>query len=196
MNPYNLILIRHGESQANVDEKLYLEIRDHNIELTDTGKTQALECGKVLGEILEKDGIKRVNVFVSPYKRTRQTWEEISKGLLWTKCFVSENPLLREQEYKIFKDYEDMLLKKERKKAFSIFFYRFKNAESQADVYLRAMTFLNHIRLMRVEKQSNTPVVIITHEVVIRMIMAILENKKVEDFGLHIKNCEIVKTKY
>ena len=45
----NLYLIRHGESQANVDEEVYKSIPDHRIALTDKGQTQAIFAGEVFG---------------------------------------------------------------------------------------------------------------------------------------------------
>ena len=42
----NLYLVRHGQSQANVDEEIYKSIPDHRIALTDKGQTQAAFAGK------------------------------------------------------------------------------------------------------------------------------------------------------
>ena len=45
MKPKRIILIRHGESQANVDRYLFGQVPDYTIELTDKGHEQAKEAG-------------------------------------------------------------------------------------------------------------------------------------------------------
>ena len=43
MKPKRIILIRHGESQANVDKYLFGRVPDYTIELTEKGHEQAKE---------------------------------------------------------------------------------------------------------------------------------------------------------
>ena len=52
MKPKRIILIRHGESQANVDKYLFGSVPDYTIELTDFGREQAKEAGKRLKELV------------------------------------------------------------------------------------------------------------------------------------------------
>ena len=189
--PTVLYLIRHGQSEGNVDKKIYYTKKDHEIELTDLGKEQASQVGAALNKQLI---LANVDVFVSPYKRTRQTWENIKAELTMTKDLISiEDVLLREQEHCDFKNEKNMKRIREDREEFSPFYYRYKNAESQADVYLRAQTFINNLRISRLEDKLYNDVVIITHEVVIRMILAILEKTKVEDMNVSIANCELIR---
>lgn len=196
-----LCLIRHGQSQANVDDQLYLTIKDHNIQLTELGKTQAVKAGQNLFKLLneEKTNLKgTLRVFVSPYERTRQTWS----GIKSVQCPVvhlrnteeEESVLLREKEYKIFSDHEEMKLKKVRRDAFGPFWYRFKNAESDADVFLRVSTFWNQLtnRFLLGEIKEEDTVVIVAHEVTLRMIMMLLKRTNYESSKFDIHNCEII----
>ena len=48
MKPKRIILIRHGESQANVDRYLFGRVPDYTIELTDKGHEQAREAWHLL----------------------------------------------------------------------------------------------------------------------------------------------------
>mmetsp|Transcript_17243 Transcript_17243/g.37228 ORF Transcript_17243/g.37228 Transcript_17243/m.37228 type:complete len:157 (+) Transcript_17243:855-1325(+) len=74
--PRRIILIRHGQSMGNVDESAYVNTADWRIPLTDIGKKQANEAGKLLREkICEKDAY--VVFYHSPYLRTKQTLDEI-----------------------------------------------------------------------------------------------------------------------
>jgi broad specificity phosphatase PhoE len=186
-----LFLIRHGESAANKDRSVYLTVRDHNIPLTDIGQSQATECGIKLRPMLYGS---KVSVFVSPYLRTRETWQAIKKELYADQSLVeSENPLLREQEYKIFTDEQEVILKKQEREEFGPFFYRYKNAESTADVYLRVQTFLNYLILQKINGQLRENVVVVAHEVVLRMFLMILDRLPHEKAKVDIMNCEIVE---
>ena len=72
-----IFIVRHGESEFNVHAG-YLDKADCDIELTENGREQARESGKVLSEMLSCDNVR---VLVSPFKRTMQTFKEMNIGL-------------------------------------------------------------------------------------------------------------------
>ena len=91
-----IFLIRHGESKANADWGENRRRADIAIELTDKGHEQAHEAGKILSEILRETVVRfsppskilpdktfadfpRIRLWHSPYKRARQTAENIQK---------------------------------------------------------------------------------------------------------------------
>ena len=86
-----IFLIRHGESEGNVDLAVYRTKPDHAIELTPNGKAMATASGRFLKDYLLRtlprtadgriDPQHHVRMLVSPYERTRQTAEEILKVL-------------------------------------------------------------------------------------------------------------------
>ena len=53
MKPENIIILRHGESEANIDKGLYETNPDHLMKLTDKGKNQCIECGESLKALLD-----------------------------------------------------------------------------------------------------------------------------------------------
>lgn len=184
-----LYLIRHGESEANVNPEVYLSVKDHNIELTEKGKSQSLSAGEVLNQHLGNKSL----VLVSPYQRTRETWSRVLSKLLKKRILkIKENALLREQEYKIFADIEDMTTIKAKRMEFGAFFYRFKNAESVADVNLRVQTVLNEL-MIRSNQGEFENVVVVTHEVVIRVFLMILNNLPHEKSKVDIGNGEVLE---
>ena len=73
------MLIRHGQSEGNVDERLFGVKPDHHMLLTDLGRRQARETGRTIKDLFIKDG--SVRVIVSPYARTKGTLAEIMKEL-------------------------------------------------------------------------------------------------------------------
>jgi hypothetical protein len=66
-----VFVIRHGESIANVDPSRLLELSDHMITLSDEGRQQAKQAGGFLKDYLGVD--VRPRIYVSPYKRARDT---------------------------------------------------------------------------------------------------------------------------
>lgn len=185
---YKIILIRHGESEGNIDHTVYEKKFDHDIELTKRGNNQAVLAGKQIHKIL---GEEPLDVFISPYKRTRQTWEGIKTGLERNNLSVDIDARLREQEHKMFKN------SAEREKIFSDqkkmgrFWYRFSNTESGCDVYSRVSTFLTELRLDRKLFNHENDCLIVAHEIALRAILMKLFKLDVPDFDRipDIENC-------
>lgn len=105
-----IYLVRHGETTANLDKKVYLETADHAVSLSDLGITQAKSAGDKLVTELIKDipGYSRrtgpVRVWASPYNRTRQTAHEIRHQLAAAGIVhdYREHINLCEQQYGLF----------------------------------------------------------------------------------------------
>eukprot|EP00292_Cryptomonas_paramecium_P000818 CAMPEP_0113673022 /NCGR_PEP_ID=MMETSP0038_2-20120614/6618_1 /TAXON_ID=2898 /ORGANISM="Cryptomonas paramecium" /LENGTH=237 /DNA_ID=CAMNT_0000589417 /DNA_START=6 /DNA_END=716 /DNA_ORIENTATION=- /assembly_acc=CAM_ASM_000170 len=145
--PDMIILLRHGESEANVDPSLYGPgdgkhggFGDPNIKLTELGKQQAAEAGKRLAALI---GQRPVLCYVSPYQRTRQTADGVIGGLEKAGIRIirrREDPRLREREFSGSFQHEDYCRDEEYR--YSRFFWRPTSGESCSDVYDRVTTFL------------------------------------------------------
>jgi len=194
-----LILVRHGESASNVDNGILLEkdFFDHQVKLTEKGISQAKEAGERIDRenLLKKENLQedRCFVYFSPYERTRETKNNLLSALKENHDDIIfkeiEHPLIREQEFKDFKTREEMDLKRTRRMVRGKFYYRYKNAEAPSDVYLRAVTFLNELRLKHKEGDR---IIIVSHEVVLRCLLHNLFHLTVEDHEeVHLMNCEI-----
>jgi broad specificity phosphatase PhoE len=82
--PVRLFIIRHGESPANVDKKIYAREIDSQIPLTEKGWEQSLACGRFLKDFYEKSPSTskgEIEAWLSPYTRTRQTFTGILEGV-------------------------------------------------------------------------------------------------------------------
>jgi len=73
--PSKLILIRHGQSEGNVDEGLYSTKPDNAMRLTKLGWDMAKKAGEALREQLPEG--ESVHFIVSPYCRTVETFHGI-----------------------------------------------------------------------------------------------------------------------
>ena len=76
--PKRIYLIRHGQSQGNVEEKVYEHIPDNLIPLTPHGRTQATNAGRRLWASLKHAGLDRkVKFWISPHLRCRETTDKL-----------------------------------------------------------------------------------------------------------------------
>lgn len=107
--PQRIYLVRHGESEGNVDKTSYHRKPDHAIELTDLGHEQAFKAGQFLRDHFNKEGLldHPIRLWTSPYKRTRQTSDGIEHGSGHIFKDRYEEISLREQQFGLFDGYED-----------------------------------------------------------------------------------------
>lgn len=141
--PRRLVLVRHGESCANVDRSLYAKIPDWKIELTPTGVEQAKACGEELKRII---GNERVYLYHSPYCRAKQTLSQIRSCL--DECQIEgerEDDRLREQEVGNLQSMANMESIWAERQRSSRFYFRFPCGESAADVCDRVSLFLDSL---------------------------------------------------
>ena len=101
--PGRIILVRHGESEGNVDDTVYERVPDHRLSLTDRGFEQARQTGEVLRTLLDGDSVE---AYVSPYLRTRQTFAALALPV--AERDVRVEPRLREQDWANFQDPADI----------------------------------------------------------------------------------------
>lgn len=74
-----LYLIRHGQSEGNVNPQLYFEVPDCDIKLTDLGIKQAKDVGEKLTTISNIND--KFYVFSSPFVRTIETTHYLKSTL-------------------------------------------------------------------------------------------------------------------
>ncbi|KAJ1257566.1 hypothetical protein BS78_10G006100 [Paspalum vaginatum] len=142
--PRRIVLLRHGESEGNVDEAAYTRVPDPQIGLTAKGWRDADDCGRRLRDLFSADGSDdwKAYFYVSPYRRTLQTLRGVGRTFETHRIAgVREEPRLREQDFGNFQDREKMRVEKEIRLRYGRFFYRFPDGESAADVYDRITGF-------------------------------------------------------
>lgn len=198
----NIFLIRHGQSEANVNtrgllskEKKY--VIDSSFDITEEGKKQVLKTALKILEQIEgnKPKEKSYTMFVSPFKRTRNTAAVLQDALEGNIVIDKkiEDPRLVEQDFGDF----DFQYRDEWKKisphSYRInqarfhdntgrFFARLENGENLLDVYNRVSLFAT-TRLERELLRSNTQnYIIVTHANTMRVLKMYLENLPVEEY--------------
>ncbi len=185
----NIYIIRHGESEGNIKKGKTQRgyIIGTEIELTENGKMQSKSAGDCLNHIISRDSM--IAFWVSPFKRTRQTFAEIEKRITNKNFEYFEDPRLVEQD---FGDFDFQFYEKWKEispHSYYInqaryntpsgrFFARLENGENMLDVYNRMSLFVT----TRLERTNYTDNVIITHGNASRALVMFLLNQRIEEY--------------
>jgi broad specificity phosphatase PhoE len=162
--PLRIALIRHGESEANLDKTIFERVPDHAIPLTPHGHEQSAKAGKYLRELFENEPVR---VYVSPYLRARQTLDSL--GLDDLIGIAREEPRLREQDWANYQDTADIELQEKLRDRYGHFFYRFTHGESGSDVYDRVSTFLETMHRDFETADAPRNVLLVSHGLTMRL---------------------------
>lgn len=213
--PSRLIMIRHGQSEGNVDESLYATKPDNAMRLTELGWDMARAAGGALREQLPPG--ESVHFIVSPYARTVETFHGIASAwsdpeelagveenrgrrlkLWYTKLMEMgltwhEDPRIREQDFGNYQDPEVIKKAKRERHKFGSFYYRFAHGESASDVFDRVSTFLDSLwRSFASGRAQNY--VIVSHGISVRVFLTRYFRYSIDQFHMlaNPKNCEMI----
>ncbi len=190
MTPKRIILVRHGESEANVDPTVYARVPDWQIALTEEGVAQAREAGREISGLI---GDGAFGVFSSPYVRTEQTKNAMLAGIGREPVFDYQDPTLREQEYGNMPPTDENEANRAFRKRFGYFFYRFPEGESCADVYDRMALFLDSLYRRFDRPSCPENIIIVSHGTAIKCFLARWyhwSNERFESIG-QLPNCHV-----
>ena len=148
----------------------------------DSNDPQAEEAGRRLRNLLKPDD--SLQIFTSPYRRTRETTEGILRTLTahyppdnpspFTrhKIKVYEEPRLREQDFGNFQPNSAEMERMWQERAdYGHFFYRIPNGESAADAYDRVSGFNESLWRQFGEKDFPSVTVLVTHGLMTRVFL-------------------------
>lgn len=191
MKPKRIILIRHGESEANVDRYMFGKVPDYTIELTDKGKSQARDTGSSLKALV---GNESIYFYVSPFWRARSTFEGVAAAFDCLQFHYMEEPRLREQEWGYLRCNEDFDKICRERQEYGTFYYRIPGGEAGSDVYDRINDLLGS--LFRGFKEDRYPenCVLVTHGLTICLFLMRFFHMTVEEFEMMLspENCSLV----
>ncbi len=191
MRPKRIILVRHGESEGNLDRSQYQTTQDFALKLTPAGIQQAKQAGMQIRELL---GNESVYVYLSPFFRTRETFQHIQESINSNIVKTIEDPRIREQDWGHLRHPDENKGITEERDNFSTFYYRIPDGESGADVYDRVSSFFN--TLHRDFEKTNFPenVLIVSHGMAMRLFLMRWFHWSVEEFEnlRNPKNCQII----
>lgn len=206
--PECLMIIRHGQSARNVakdaakaagNKLSYVDaVRDQDTPLTELGMSQALNLGVHLRPDPAFHGEMHYDaIIVSPYLRTRQTADQIVRGLGYPPEIVVEERL-REIEFGILDGltpdgirakYPEEIARREKE---GKYWYRAPGGESRPDVALRVHSFLGTLK----REYAGKRVMIVCHSVVVLIFRRLLERWSESEYLQvdredDVKNCSM-----
>jgi broad specificity phosphatase PhoE len=179
--PDRLVLVRHGESVGNLADaqarergadRLDLDARDADVELSETGQKQADAVGRWLAKIDDAD--RPTVVLSSPYRRAAETARR-AVGDLGLEVIYDER--LRERDLGVFDGMTGHGIRSaypeeaERRRKLGKFYYQPPSGESWSDVVLRVRTLLSDVR----EAFDGAHVWLFSHQAVIMSFRYVLE---------------------
>jgi broad specificity phosphatase PhoE len=191
---FEYLLVRHGESEANVNATLYSTVADHAVKLSKKGEEQAKDAGRQIKSFYEEHYGKveknwRCRIWTSTYKRARQTANIIKHEAGEWITDIKESIFLVEQQFGLFEGVDwangsvDDLFPQELahyNKCATFggrFWARVPMGESRFDVCRRVYHSLQPIREDGIEH-----VIIVSHGVTLRAVVMCLFNKTPEWF--------------
>lgn len=179
MKPHRIILIRHGECHGNTDESRFATVPDYTIELTDKGIQQAVEAGEKLKQVV---GEESMYFYVSPFWRTRSTFENIVRAFPRNQFQYNEEPRLREQEWGYLRTHEELQQLLKDRQEYGTFYYRFPGGEAGTDVYDRINDLLGSLHRDFLRENYPQNCVLVTHSLAIRLFIMRWFHLTVEEF--------------
>ena len=176
-----LVLVRHGESQGNVADRealdagkayLDLDVRDADVELSETGRKQAESVREHLRSLPEDQW--PTAIVSSPYRRARQTAEIVAEGL--DVPFVVDERV-RERDLGAFDGMTWIGIEQEfgqeskRRARAGKYYYRPPGGESWCDVVLRVRQVLLELQ----ERYAGERLWVFSHQATIMSFRVALE---------------------
>ncbi|KAK0814905.1 hypothetical protein LTR91_007427 [Friedmanniomyces endolithicus] len=193
--PRMIILIRHAQSEGNQNREIHQIIAEG--------------AGRRLRALLKPDDT--LQVFTSPYRRTRETTEGILRTLTArhdpddtdstpspfsrNNIKVWEEPRLREQDFGNFQPCSAEMERMWRERAdYGHFFYRIPNGESAADAYDRVSGFNESLWRQFTDDDFPSVTVLVTHGLMTRVFLMKWYHWSVEYFEdlRNINHCEFI----
>jgi broad specificity phosphatase PhoE len=179
--PSALWLVRHGESMGNVADahaqqagagRLDLDVRDPDVPLSDTGRSQAEALGRYLAGLPEDE--RPTAVLSSPFTRALTTAQLATAGL---DVRVRTDERLRERDFGAFDRMTGAGIREQypdeagRRDLLGKFYYRPPGGESWADVALRVRSLLATEAL----RHDCDRLLVVAHQAVIMVFRYVLE---------------------
>eukprot|EP00439_Symbiodinium_sp_Y106_P038722 s2464_g4.t1 len=200
--PERIVLLRHGQSEGNVDKMLYTSKGDSRLELTREGICQAKEAGSRLKQTALKS--RNIIVCTSPFERAMQTLLGLYEGgFPRDRVRIHIDPQIREQEFGNFQPPGLTGMVRAEEDLVGRTYYRRPNAESSADVFDRVKQFWDKLfgengnGLLAGDSRTYDMCLVVTHGLTIRLMLMCLFNWSVATFESvwNLSYCEHVTLK-
>lgn len=192
-----IYLVRHGESEANINPSILKDIPDQRVALTKTGQEQA----RKVGNLLKNSAVNLKATISSPFERTKETLALITESLATPHTKMPPSVLLSERqlgivntlgrEYPVHFPKEYSAYKQSVEQQAS-FFVQPVGGESPFEVCNRILTFMALYDIARNFGGSND-IIIVVHAGVMKAFHHVLTCQSLDAFddSKEPHNCEV-----
>jgi broad specificity phosphatase PhoE len=165
-----ILLIRNGLCDVMRDPAKIMDIPDWKYPVSAEGYQDNVVLGRQLANMLQREP---VYFYFSPYERSKQSLKALLEGALEVRRLnivgCREDARLRDEDLGRYASKEELYATLKEQQTYGPFFYRFPHGESGADVGDRVSSFLDVFQREKVALPPNTNVLIMTHDLTIRM---------------------------
>lgn len=176
----NIFVVRHGESEEDVNPEIKGERKDSEIELTEKGVTQAREVAEKMRT--ELADFEHITLYVSPYKRTQQTAEIILDTLHDSRIKMIIEPSIRSLNWG---DVNSENLKKREQERYrvGVLHYQFPGGDNSPEYVSTIYDFVfKLIEEKHINNNKKECAIIIGHGFSLRIIVKAFTEMSDEDF--------------
>jgi broad specificity phosphatase PhoE len=182
MTALRLVLLRHGESEANIAaaeadrtgaDRVAVPARDADVVLSSTGRDQAAAVGTALAGMAE--GERPTAAWVSPYRRAQQT-AELALAAAGLELPVHVDERLRDRELGVLDTLTSQGVEHlhpeeaARRRFLGKFYYRPPGGEAWTDVALRVRSILRDL-----DDAVDERMLVVCHDAVIMLFRGVCE---------------------
>jgi len=170
MHPQKIVVMRHAESQEDVDKTVYEHTADLDIALSPNGERQAENVTSKLCGIVQN---KQTHFYISPGRRLRQTYEIMSSRFPSTMrhSFTVETLLLKQFWGDVTVENRRQIEIERYKQG--VLEYRFPNGESGRQLIARFTFFEQSLRKEFDKDDFPENIVILTHGFEMRIFLMV-----------------------
>lgn len=176
----NIFVIRHGESEEDVSPDIKAVVKDPEIGLTPNGIKQVQESAEAIrGELA---GFEKITLYVSPYKRTRQTAEIVMNTLKDDRMQMIMEPSLRGLDWGNVTPENLKYIEQERYKV-GVLHYHFPKGDKSPEYVGSIYDFVFRIiKEKHINNDKKECVIIIGHGFSLRVVVKAFTEMTDEDF--------------
>ena len=176
----NVFIIRHGESEEDVEPEIKTKVKDPEIGLTPNGKRQARESAEAIKS--ELVGFENITLYVSPYKRTRETAEIIVDVLKDDRIKMVTEPSLRGLDWGDVTP-ENLKEREQERYKVGVLHYHFPGGDKSPEYVGNIYDFVYKIiQEKHINNDKKECVIIIGHGFSLRIVVKALTEMTDEDF--------------
>jgi broad specificity phosphatase PhoE len=192
MQPRKIVVMRHAESQEDIDKSVYAHTADLDVPLSADGISQAMNVRLTLAELLDS---KRIHVYMSPGLRLKQTYD------LLTASFGDDFRFSHTVEPQIQKQFwGDVTVENRREIEIAryregVLVYQFPNGESGPQLIRRFESFVESLREDFAREDFPENMIVLTHGFEMRLFLMVWFGWDTRYFErlANPRNCEAVE---